>query len=49
LAGSLSAIGNFAKDWDTLIEQSVYYYNRTVMYTPPTEQWAINNFHWYFS
>ena len=35
LAGLLSAIGNFAKDSDTLIEQSVYYFNRTVMYVPP--------------
>ena len=41
LAGSLSAIGNFAKDRDTLIEQSVCYSNRTVNTTPPIDQWVI--------
>ena len=38
LAGSLSAIGNFAKDQNTLIEQSVSYSNRTANTTPPIEQ-----------
>jgi len=40
-AGSLSAIGNFAKDQGTLIEQSVCYSNRTVNMAPLIEHWAI--------
>ena len=43
LAGSLSAIGNFAKDRDTLIEQSVWHSDRTVNATPPIEQQTVNN------
>ena len=38
LAGSLLAIENFAKDKDTLIEQSVCYSNRTTKYTTPIQQ-----------
>ena len=38
LAESLSASVNFAKDCDTLIEQSVWYSNRIVNTTLPIEQ-----------
>jgi len=41
LARPLSAIGNFAKDRDTLIEQSVWHSNTTVNATPPINQWVI--------
>jgi len=36
LAGLFLAIGSFAKDLDTLIEQSLCYSNSTVNATPPS-------------